>query len=110
MTLKWYGKDVLTALEAAAVDGIDETTAAIVPLAKAVVPVRTAILQGSLRMEPARKVMPRRVVGRVGSFDVNYAVFVELGTTRMRARPYLRPAGDAEFPKLAERIKRRFRA
>lgn len=35
--------------------------------------------------------------GEVGP-TVNYAAFVELGTSRQRAQPYLRPATDAVMP------------
>ena len=40
----------------------------------------------------------------IGS-NVEYAAFVELGTSRMKARPYLRPAATehtAEYKRLAE--------
>ena len=57
-------------------------------------------------MRPA-KVVADGIVGLWGSFDVNYAIYVEMGTGRMRAQPYLRPAADHQYPMLAERIKRR---
>jgi HK97 gp10 family phage protein len=37
--------------------------------------------------------------------DAPYALFVELGTSRMRAQPFLRPAIDKIAPKLTERLR-----
>lgn len=45
----------------------------------------------------------------IGS-NVEYAVFVELGTSRMKARPYLKPAAtqhNAEYKALAEQALKR---
>lgn len=50
-----------------------------------IVPVRT----GNLRSSIAYDADDRQVI--IGS-DVTYASYVEEGTTRMKARPYLRPA------------------
>lgn len=54
--------------------------------AKRLVPVRTGRLKASLDAEVDTHVL------RVGSRDVDYSVHVELGTSRMTAQPYLRPA------------------
>jgi HK97 gp10 family phage protein len=51
-------------------------------------PVRTGALRGSI----ARRVEGARWAVGAG---VDYALFVELGTSRMAARPYLRPALEA---------------
>jgi len=55
--------------------------------AKAIVPVRTGRLQNSIHYEPM-------IYGREGWLmaDAPYAAYVELGTARMAAQPYLRPA------------------
>jgi HK97 gp10 family phage protein len=56
--------------------------------ARALVPVRTGALRASIRVE-------RSGVGhavRAGGGAVDYAAYVEFGTRRMAARPYLRPA------------------
>lgn len=53
-------------------------------------PVRTGRLRSSIQTTPVRETATGMSV-RVGS-NVNYARYVEMGTRRMRARPYLRPA------------------
>lgn len=52
------------------------------------VPVDTGELQGSLEVEKDESAK----VYRVGSTDVEHSVYVELGTRKMAAQPYLRPA------------------
>jgi len=61
--------------------------------AKQTVPVLTGALKRSITHEPE---VPKREV-LVGS-NLTYAPFVELGTSRMSARPYLRPALEANMP------------
>ena len=107
MSLEWNGKIVQRKTIEAAKWGIDATTTACVREAKIEVPVITATLQGSIEMRPAQQ-RGREVVGIWGSFNVDYAIFVEKGTSRMSGHPYLLPAADHQYPKLAGRIKRKF--
>lgn len=60
--------------------------------AKLLVPKDTFALNDSIRSETRRE--GNRVVIEVtaGGGDVDYALYVEYGTSRMRAQPYLRPA------------------
>ena len=58
-------------------------------------PVDTGALMGSISHEYSRSGSTLR--GEVGP-TVNYGGFVELGTSRMSAQPYLRPATDAVLP------------
>jgi hypothetical protein len=75
----------------------------------------TGLLQGKIRSG-----MPQRRGNRwVGEWGVNagegeggggeddkgYAFWLEIGTARMAARPYLRPSAEQEYPKLAGRIR-----
>ena len=57
--------------------------------------------------EPAR-VFGERVLGRWGSFNVNYFIFLEIGARGRPGNFMLRRAADQEYPKLPERIKARF--
>lgn len=60
--------------------------------AKQLAPVDTGRLRGSVAHELGRD--GRGLVARIGT-DVHYGIFVELGTRRMRAQPFLRPALDS---------------
>lgn len=105
--VKWNGKKIAAKVRAAEMIGIDQTMGRCVIMAKQLVRVDTATLQGSIRFEPARPTAGG-VMGRWGSFDVNYALWQEIGTRYMTAKPYLRPAGDFEYGLLRARIRRAF--
>jgi HK97 gp10 family phage protein len=68
--------------------------------AKDFVPVDTGDLQSTIRVVPGKRDGSKSSCyvtagGRARSGnDVNYAGFVEFGTSRMAARPFLRPAYD----------------
>lgn len=68
-------------------------------LAKQLVPVRTGFLQSTImhEVDPANLTM-------IFGAGAPYASFVEFGTMRMAARPYLRPAMDANQQKLLDAI------
>lgn len=113
MSLEWRGPEVAERVRAASLAGIDETLAACVVTAKADYRpghgLVTAALQGSVQMRPAE--MQGDVgVGLWGSFDIDYAIYVEMGTALMAAQAQLRHAADQHYPSLAERIARRMRA
>lgn len=65
------------------------------------VPVRT----GRLRNSVTHEITDDGLNAAIGS-NVEYAPFVEFGTRRMRARPYLFPAFEEERPKYLARLKR----
>lgn len=106
MPLKWNGPLVAARVAEASKLAIDEITSLAVKHAKDNHPWqnRTGTLEGSLQMRPAEH-EGLRVVGRWGSFTVEYAIFLEIGTVHMEAMPYLRPAADATYPLLAGRIR-----
>lgn len=61
------------------------------PSAKAGVPVKTGALQASVLQRTTRtKMMSFR--GEVWTKGIKYAPFIEFGTSKMRARPFIRPA------------------
>lgn len=103
--LNWRGEEIKAKFKEAARVGIDQTTAACVNHAKSnhTWKNETGTLEGSLQMRPA-VIEGETVRGKWGSFTVHYAIFQELGTAKMPPRPYLRPAADAEYEKLAGRI------
>lgn len=62
--------------------------------AKRAAPVDTGRLRASITHEVEDHRAELEVVGRVGT-NVEYAIYQELGTRFMSARPFLRPALDA---------------
>ena len=101
----WRGAQVRARLYRAAVAGVDDTTAATAIQAKGNHPGwqnRTGTAEGSIRSEPARQ-QGNRVRGRVGSFDVDYFIWLEL-----KHGSALRNAADLVFPTLPSRIRDHF--
>lgn len=76
---------------------VAKATLGIEAAAKAKVPVRTATLQRSIHS------VISGLTGRVGP-SVYYGIFVEMGTRRMGARPYMRPAAEAAGPKFVQGV------
>lgn len=72
-------------------------------LARALVQVKTGRLKRSIR---AREIEPKRWQVVAGNRKAFYGHFVERGTFRSRAYPFLRPAFDAYRDKIAERVKK----
>ena len=68
--------------------------------AKAKVPVKTATLQRSIHTVMSNG----GLTGTVGP-SVFYGLFVELGTRRMGARPYMRPAAEKNLPTFLAAVK-----
>lgn len=103
--VEWKGREVVENVSRAAVKGIDKTLADCTREAKRnhEFTNRTTILEGSIRAEAAHQ-EGRRIVGRWGSFNVEYALYVEVGTATSAPYPYLRPAADLNYPNLAKNI------
>ena len=101
----WKGKLTRKQVVRAVEQGMNVNLARAVNVAKPLTPVRTGILQGSIRMEPAKEVSPNVVAGYFGSWDVNYALYVEKGTIYMRGHHMLTRAADEVFPELGKDIK-----
>lgn len=60
--------------------------------AKVLVPVDTGALQDSIRVE----VEGDLVQFAVGGGNIDYALYVEMGTSKMPAQPFMRPAIDTK--------------
>lgn len=134
MALRWRGDEVRDRVRAAQVQGVNQTMAASVLHARRNHPWqnRTGTLEGSIDIADYAAEITGGVRGLWGSRDVRYALIHELGGTirptrakalaipqpdgsvrlvrsvTLPARPYLRPAADAEYPRLAERIRRAY--
>lgn len=57
------------------------------------VPVRTGALQASIKKEDP-DLSGEKITARVYTEGIDYALHVEFGTSRMRARPFMQPAVD----------------
>ncbi len=86
---KWYGDKLIREVGLKAFQGMERACLLVENDAKRFSPVDTGRLRASLTHEIERS--KNEVVGRVGT-DVEYAVYVEYGTSNMSAQPYLRPA------------------
>ena len=128
VNFEWYGGKVGRKVVKATRQAMEETMAACVVDAKQNVPVVTAVLQGSLRMsDPPVEQNGESLRGQWGSFDVNYALAVELGDGSLAGpdsglpdapvsgrkntgnKGFLRGAADKEYPKLGKRAAARFK-
>ena len=108
MSLIWNGDAVIKEMTLATRKGIDET------MGKCVVMAKNQLypghgwehgwLHGSLKMEPSA-MRGTHVVGTWGSFDIDYALYIEQGNGRFSGYNYLRSSADFEYPKLAGRIR-----
>ena len=133
MTLIWRGDEVMGKMARAQIFGINKTMAEAVEHAKRnhTWQNRTGTLEGSISIAEFAHVSGTAVRGTWGSKDVVYALIHELGgkivpvrakrlvfqiggawrsvlSVTIPARPYLRPAADATYPRLAANIRQGF--
>jgi len=74
-------------------------------IARVLVPVRTGSLRRSIQaytLEQIRETLKVDVRA-----NMPYAAYVEYGTRKMTARPYMRPAAEEGFAKMVESIRQR---
>lgn len=133
-SLKWNGPALTVKMRQAQKLGVNATMSECVRQAKANHPWenQTGILEGSIKIAEFARDEGAGVVGTWGSTDVRYALIHELGgvivpvraqalkfrlpdgtfrivkSVKIPARPYLRPAADAVYPKLAGNIRTAF--
>jgi hypothetical protein len=101
-TLDWHGKEMSDLVEHALRLGIDKTASEGAIEAKGLVHIDTALLQGSIYPEPAKKNADGEIEGAYGPHDIVYAAAQEFllgeklpdGGTRTRkgGKPYMRPS------------------
>ena len=104
--LEWHGDEILKKIGAQTVVAMTAVMASSIRTAKAQHPpnVRTATYQGSIQLRP---VIMRgdQLVGFWGSFNVNYAIYLEMGTIFMPEYRPLRNAADQHYPELAHKLR-----
>ncbi|MGA2971905.1 MAG: HK97-gp10 family putative phage morphogenesis protein [Candidatus Bathyarchaeia archaeon] len=80
-------------------DGLEEVGVEMEDTARQIVPVDTGFLQSTIY----HNVDPANLSLEIGA-NADYAMFVELGTRRMAAEPYIRPAFDAHQDQLFQAL------
>lgn len=130
--INWNDKEIKKKTLDATRLAMDRIMAKCIVEAKGDVSVKTATLQGSIRMEPT-KLKGGDLVGIWGSYNVKYAIYIETGTDPyiirpkskkalfwpgashpvkvvhhpgIKAQPFLRPAADKYYPNLPGEIRR----
>lgn len=105
--VNWNGDEWKEKIKEAALKGIDQVLGQCVTEAKSDHPWSniTGTAEGSIQMREAEEVSEGSFHGEWGSYDVNYFIFLELGTEKMSPYPILRPTSDRLFPTLKDRIK-----
>ena len=92
MITQWNDKELMALIEERVVAGMEAACDFAAARAESLAPVKTGIMRGDV----AYKVVAQHndITGYVGvrKGRAFYAYFVELGTSKMRARPFLRPA------------------
>jgi HK97 gp10 family phage protein len=66
---------------------------------------RTPVDTGRLRNSVTHELTPDGLSARIGT-NVEYAPFVEFGTRRARAQPYLFPAAEAESARFQKAVRK----
>ncbi len=100
----WRGAEVINALDDAIQAAMQATAEAAKAEAQSLAPVRTGLLRSSIYADvnaPGGSARRTLVLGA----DAPYALYVELGTSRQAAQPFLRPAIDKIAPKLTENLR-----
>lgn len=78
MSLDWHGAEMTALVERALQLGIDKTSGEASIAAKGLVHVgKSALLQGSIRPDPAKKNDAGQIEGAYGPHDVDYAIWQE---------------------------------
>lgn len=99
----WRGAEVKDALEQAMQDAMDETAAEAKAEAQALCPVDTGLLRSSIFADVDAKGGGARRTLTVGA-DAPYCLWVELGSSRSPAQPFLRPTLDRIAPIFTQKL------
>lgn len=100
----WRGAAVKQALDDAVQTAMQQVAEEAKAEAQSLAPVLTGLLRSSVFAQvDARGGSGRRTL--VIGADAPYALYVELGTSRRAATPFIRPAVDRIAPKLTERLR-----
>lgn len=108
MRLDWRGAVVASEVDAAASAALRETAAACVMLAQVYAPRDTGFMANTVTVDWQVRRRGRSTLSILwGNWTADYTLWVEIGARGREGRYFLRRAADAEYPKLARRIKAR---
>lgn len=99
-------RDIIDAMKSGSANGSRDAAEFIKDRAQELVPVDTGRLRDSIRVT---EVGPRTFTVGPGD-EVEYAEYVEFGTSRMAAQPYMRPAAELARREFPQRVARRIRS
>lgn len=103
LRFSWYGARIAGQIDAAVGKAFEETARAAQAEARSRARVDTGAMRDSIEADVSATGGGRRRM--VLSIGVPYGIYHELGTSRIRAQPMIRPAIDLEAPRLRERIR-----
>lgn len=101
--VKWHGAEVINTVSNKLEVAIMKAVLIVEADAKKMCPVDTGRLRASITHE-VLKLADDIYQGRIGT-NVEYAEYVELGTDKMPAQPYLRPALENNRDKIEKLIR-----
>ena len=115
MEVRWYGNDILQRIIGGSEDALYESAEEFLDDAQAKAPERTGTLKESAYVATSQRTTYRKKdsykkqvkvpAGVVAAgFAAFYAHFVEFGTSKMAAQPFVRPALDAAREKIGKRF------
>ena len=96
---EWYGDDIVENVKNALPIAIKKACVIVQGSAKGYSPVDTGALKGSITIEPINEYS-----AKVGPAMDPYDIFVEMGTRKMAAQPYMRPAADKNRERVARQL------
>ena len=97
--MEWYGDDVIRSVQKKLPWAVREACVIVQGAAKALSPVDTGALKGSITIEPINDYS-----GKVGPAMDPYDIYIETGTRKMAAQPYMRPAADNNRKRVADML------
>lgn len=106
VTGEWNQREVMAELSGRLLVGMDSAMSAAADQARALAPLRTGRLRSSIAYDVGVKgnVIVGRLGIRRGKGFAHWGLFHELGTVRMAARPFLRPAVFGNATEIVRRI------
>lgn len=105
--LEWYGDRVKKSFHAAALNSAQKLLLIAEGEAKKKCPIDTGRLRASIT-HAVTDVKEDVIVGQIGT-NVDYAAFVEFGTSKTRPHPYIRPGIDKAKSKMDEVFQSEFK-